>query len=156
MAYRSSVQESTKETPHAMLYGEEMVLPIDMGMAPIDAEGNDLSTDFAQGLGHRIRMTHNRARKELQQAARRQKRNYDKACEADPIKQGSFVWLHNEVRKKGQCPKHQYKWEGPFLVINKLSDVVFRIQKSQQSKPKVVHYDRLKPYEGDELPNWPN
>ena len=31
MAYRSSVQEATNETPHAMLYGEEMVLPIDMG-----------------------------------------------------------------------------------------------------------------------------
>ena len=156
MAYRSSVQESTKETPHAMLYGEEMVLPIDMGNAPINSKDRDLITDFAQELRHRIRTTHNRAREELQQAARRQKRNYDKACLDDPIEQGSFVWLHNEVRKKGQCPKLQYKWEGPFLVIKKLSDVVFRIQKSQQSKPKVVHYDRLKPYEGNELPNWLN
>ena len=32
--------------------------------------------------------------------------------------------------------------------------MVFRIQKSQQLKPKVIHYDKLKPYEGDELPNW--
>ncbi len=43
----------------------------------------------------------------------------------------------------------------PYLVIDKLSDVMYRIQKSPHSKPKlIVHYDRLKPYEGEEVHNW--
>ena len=154
MAYRSAVQESTQETPHAMLYGEEMVLPIDLATAPGNDQDKKLNTDYVQDLRSTLRATHDRAREKLQLAARRQKRNYDKACIKDPIEEGSFVWLHNETRKKGQCPKLQYKWEGPYLVIKKLSDVVFRIQKSQQSKPKVVHYDRLKPYVGEPLHSW--
>ena len=99
-------------------------------------------------------MTHNRAREMLEQAARRQKRNYDKGDSRKSFTGRSFVWLHCESRKKGQCPKLQFKWDGPYLVITKLSDVVYRIQKSPQSKPKVVHFDRLKPYEGDPLESW--
>ena len=44
MAYRSAVQESTQETPHAMLYGEEMVLPIDLGKAPVNEKDAELTT----------------------------------------------------------------------------------------------------------------
>ena len=155
MAYRSSTQESTGETPHAMLYGEEMKLPIDISSAPSDhREDEDHSTDYVQELRRKLKCNHERAREVLKQAAKRQKRNHDRNVILHPVSEGTFVWLHNEVRKKGQCPKLQFKWDGPFIVTKKLSDVVFRIQKSPQSKPKVVHYDRLKPYEGKELQSW--
>jgi hypothetical protein len=157
MAYRSAVQESTGETPHAMMYGEEMTLPVDLTSTPVEtAEDQDASctTDYAQGLRKKIRAAHERARRELKLAATRQKRNYDKGVVNSPILAGTFVWLHNEIRRKGQCPKLQFKWDGPYLVTAKLSDVVFRIQKSPQSKPRVVHYDRLKPYNGARLTNW--
>lgn len=39
-------------------------------------------------------------------------------------------------------------------MIKKLSDVTYRIQETQRSKPKVVHSDRLKPYLGENKPNW--
>ena len=155
MAYRSSVQESTGETPHAMLYGEEMALPIDLSRNPVNCEQDrELTTDYAQELRRKLRSTHERAREVLQQAARRQKRNYDKGIADKPLNVGSFVWLHQEIRKKGRCPKLQFKWDGPYLITHKLSDVVYRIQKTNHSKPKVVHYDRLKPYEGTELQSW--
>lgn len=47
-------------------------------------------------------------------------------------------------------------WEGPYLVVTVLSDVTYRIQKTARSKLKVVHSDRLKPYEGPELEAWSN
>ena len=96
MAYRSAVQESTQETPHAMLYGEEMVLPIDLGKAPVNEKDAELTTDYAQELRYKLRMTHNRARKMLAQEARRQKRNNDKGILENPLQEGSFVWLHCE------------------------------------------------------------
>ena len=37
-------------------------------------------------------------------------------------------------------------WTGPYLVIGKISDLVYQIQASRRSKPKVVHLDHLKPY----------
>ena len=70
------------------------------------------------------------------------------------LREGQFVWLFNNSRKKGLTPKLQCRWLGPFLIIKKLSDVVFRIQQSPRGKPKVVHFDRLKPYEGDPLKPW--
>jgi hypothetical protein len=40
------------------------------------------------------------------------------------------------------------------LVIEKLSDVTFRIQRSPRTVPKVVHYNRLKKYRGEGLQSW--
>ena len=69
----------------------------------------------------------------MQGAARRQKRNYDKKAVAKSYLVGSFVWIHNEIRKRGRSPKLEFKWHGPYLVTGKLSDVVYRIQQSPKS-----------------------
>ena len=48
-------------------------------------------------------------------------------------------------------------WTGPYLVIQRLSDLLYRIQASKRARPKVVHVDHLKKYyfEDDEEPaNW--
>ncbi|XP_072048520.1 uncharacterized protein [Amphiura filiformis] len=63
MAYRSSVQESTSETPHAMLYGMEMELPIDLSSTPVEPETDRvLKTDYAQAMRNNLRAVHDRAR----------------------------------------------------------------------------------------------
>ncbi|XP_072022077.1 uncharacterized protein [Amphiura filiformis] len=145
MAYRSSVQESTSETPHAMLYGMEMELPIYISSTPVEPETDKVfKTDYAQAMRNNLRAVHDRARENVQQAAKRQKRNYDRGIITQPIQVESFVWLHQEVRKKGRRPKLQFKWDGPYLVTTKLSDVVYRIQKSPQSKPKVEDSNHTK------------
>ena len=36
----------------------------------------------------------------------------------------------------------------------RISDVLYRIQMTDNSKPKVVHFDRLKPYTGTDPPTW--
>ena len=40
--------------------------------------------------------------------------------------------------------------------MKRLSDVTYRIQKSVKAKPKVVHFDRLKLYKGENPPQWEN
>ena len=42
------------------------------------------------------------------------------------------------------------RWDGPYVVINHLNDVIVRIQRGLRAKPKVVHVNRLKPYHGEE------
>lgn len=156
MAYRSSVQESTGESPHMMMYGEDMVLPIDLYSSPVNQEHEtELRTDYARELRHNLREAHDRARGALKKAAVRQKKCYDgKGVRREHLEVGSFVWLHNVVRRKGYNPKLQFKWEGPFLITTRLSDVVYRIQRSPKSKPRVIHFERLKPYQGCELTSW--
>jgi hypothetical protein len=46
------------------------------------------------------------------------------------------------------------EWQGPYLVTKRLNDTVYRIQLKQQSKPKVVHRNRLWKYTGETPPTW--
>ncbi|KAJ8973583.1 hypothetical protein NQ317_011837 [Molorchus minor] len=59
---------------------------------------------------------------------------------------GDEVWLYNPARKKGRSPKLQKTWEGPYTVIKRINDLVYRIQRGPRAKMKVVHLDRLAPY----------
>ena len=52
-----------------------------------------------------------------------------------------MVWLQYQIRKKGKCPKLTRSWCGPFVVVEQLSDVLYKIQKTPQS---IMHADRLK------------
>ncbi|KAH1011077.1 hypothetical protein HUJ04_000516 [Dendroctonus ponderosae] len=51
-------------------------------------------------------------------------------------------------RKVGKSPKLSPNWEGPYTVIKKINDVVYRIQRTPRAKMKVVHLDRLTKYHG--------
>jgi len=114
--------------------------------APPDAP--PLQTDYAQAVQKRLATAHDLAREHLNKAAIRQKRNYDKWLAGKPYTIGDSVWLHNVRRKKRRNAKLDCPWEGPYLVISVLSDVVYRIQKSAKAKPNVIHADPLKPYLG--------
>ncbi|KAJ8959369.1 hypothetical protein NQ318_022055 [Aromia moschata] len=57
-------------------------------------------------------------------------------------------------RTKGKSPKLQSNWEGPYTIIKKINDLVYRIQLSPRSKPKVVHLERLAKYTGHNPPDW--
>ena len=60
------------------------------------------------------------------------------------------------VRKPGISPKMIKDWKGPYIITEKFGDVLYKIQLSPRRKPKVVHYDKLKPYLGENKPLWFN
>ncbi|XP_038052806.1 uncharacterized protein LOC119725470 [Patiria miniata] len=156
-AYRASPQESTGESPNMLMLGREVRLPIDLAVEqPRDdqqeVEGEE--TDYAQQLREQFRLAHGRARKCLKRSARRQKTHYDRRSVKYNLVAGDFVWLHNPAKRKGLSPKLQCRWEGPYLIVHKLSDVIFRIQRKKGGKMKVVHRDRLKSYIGNPLVSW--
>ncbi|KAJ8944180.1 hypothetical protein NQ318_016160 [Aromia moschata] len=70
------------------------------------------------------------------------------------FKPGDAVWLYAPKRTKGKSPKLQSNWEGPYTIINKINDLVYRIQLSPRSKPKLVHLERLARYTGHNPPDW--
>ncbi|GBN47251.1 Mitotic spindle assembly checkpoint protein MAD1 [Araneus ventricosus] len=54
--------------------------------------------------------------------------------------------MYNLKQRRGLSPKLQQNWEGPYTVVEKLNDVVYRVQRSPNAKPKVIHINRLAPY----------
>ena len=145
MAYRSSIHESTQETPSVMMLGREMNLPIDLVVPPPPGEEFS-SINYVCELRSKFRKVHDIARVAAKKASERQKRTYDLSSNPKTYQVGDQVWLYTPNKKKGLSPKLQRFWDGPFTVLHRLSDVTYRIRKSAQSKPKVVHHDRLKPF----------
>ncbi len=153
-AYRSTVQESTGETPNMLMFGREIATPLDLLVENVHDDKEQ--TDYAQELRDNLRSAHAQAREALKKSARRQKKQYDRKAYSGrlSIQEGSFVWVYDHQRKPGISKKLKLPWEGPYLVVKKLSDVHCKIQRSPRSKYRIVHMDRLKPYEGSDLKNW--
>ncbi|KAG7176885.1 hypothetical protein Hamer_G000082 [Homarus americanus] len=65
-----------------------------------------------------------------------------------------YLGLYNPLQKKGQSPKLQSPWEGPYTVVERLSDVTYRIRGRRKAQPKVVHVSRLWQYHGPGQYTW--
>jgi hypothetical protein len=154
LAYRSSRHESTGESPNMLMLGREVSTPIDVMFESPDDSADAPTSDYALELREQLRQAHENARKVLKVSAERQRRNYDRRVTSIVYGEKEFVWLHNPQRKVGVSSKLRLPWEGPYLIMDKLSDVHYRIQKSTKTAYKVVHADRLKRYEGPELQKW--
>ncbi|KAJ8955985.1 hypothetical protein NQ318_006256 [Aromia moschata] len=147
-AYRSSVHETTGQTPASIVMGRELRLPCDLkfGCTP----GDDVAgEDYVSTLRQRMDDIHERVRSNIQGASDRMKETYDINANDGRYQPGNQVWLYNPQRRRGLSPKLQSSWEGPYEVVTRINDVVYRIQKLPRGKPRVVHFNRLAPFAGN-------
>ena len=111
--------------------------------------------EYAAKLSMQMERIHQFARQYLKLSSDRQKRKYDhRPINQHQYHQGDAVWLYSPQREKGICPKLMQHFDGPYLVVKRMSDVLYCIQKGSRSKPKVVHHDRLKACCGPNVPDW--
>lgn len=148
MAYRSAVHNTTGLTPARILFGKELRLPCDLKFGSPENEQMDVE-DYAYRLREKLLAIHEIARERIQLASDRMKARYDVNASNSGFYEGDRVWLYNPQRKKGISPKLTPAWEGPYTVVKRINDVVYRIQRSPKAKMKVVHLDRLMIYHGD-------
>ena len=154
-AYRAAVHESTGLTPNLVMLGRELRMPAELmtgGVIPATSENADAGS-FVDRLRKKINHAHNIARKHLMQATRKQKSFYDVKLSFHQYKPGDCVW-YLTGNKPGQSPKLQCKYEGPFVVVEKLNELDYLIQKEYRGRTTVVHHDKLKIYKGDYQPLW--
>lgn len=64
---------------------------------------------------------------------------------------GELVWVYSPQRKKGRCPKRDIQWVGPGRVLERLGEVVYRVQLPPSGRRVALHRDRLAPYRGNAL-----
>ncbi|KAJ8914274.1 hypothetical protein NQ315_011007 [Exocentrus adspersus] len=120
-------------------------LPIDLiSDRPKKEEGVN---NYISHLQDRLKLTHAEVRQKMRIESDRMKTRYDLRANTGGFQVGEKVWLYNPKRTKGKSPKLQKSWEGPYIVVTRLNDVVYRIQKNPQAKMKIVHIDRLTPYQ---------
>jgi hypothetical protein len=149
--YRSSVHESTGETPFSLMFGREAQLPADIMYNVTGKNGSSQSPpkDQADRLRKRLSEAYTRVRSHLKKHQNKQKFHYDARAHGKAYKKGDLVWLHCPAVPRGCSRKLHRPWRGPYVVIKVMGDAVYRIKLvSNSQQRKVVHYNRLKPYEG--------
>lgn len=148
MAYRSSVHESTGYTPNMLMLGREVATPLDI-MYSISKENEQQSVhEYVWKLRKIMEEAHQFTRQFTGQAMLRQKKYHDRNVTQKRFDVGDKVLVFIPQRTVGKSPSF---WYGPYVVVQKHTDLTYKVQKEGDRKTMVVHIDRLRPYGSQKL-----
>ena len=154
--YRATPQESTGLTPNLLMLGRETKLPVELVYGSHSSASRPITNygQYVDTLRERMQRAHSVARQYLKTNTIRQKEVYDAKLVVNKYEMGNVVWVLNESRIEGLAPKLQPTYFGPCVVIQKINDLIFKIQLNKHGKVRIVHHNKLKPYEGTDYPAW--
>ncbi len=145
LGYNTSVHPTTGETPFYLMFGRQVRMPVDIMYGTPTPQATTVSQYVAELRSH-LEIAYQHVRERMGRKLQRQKELYDRKAHGDPFEPGDLVWLHSPAVPRGQSKKLHRPWTGPFRIVRKLSDAVYRVQNTQARRQRmVVHFDRLKP-----------
>ena len=80
------------------------------------------------------------------------KRRYDLKTNYKEYNVGDRVWYLKPRRRVGYNPKLQADWKGPMVIIERLNNVLYRIQSGPKAKSEIAHHDHINPYLCEDKP----
>ena len=117
-AYRTSVQESTQESPFHLLYGRDPCLPTEETLyLPATRSQFDVGS-YQEELVIGLQEAWEMARAHVKKAQRRQQRNYDKRATPVTLRKGDRVYLHVPSAKQGKAHKFARPFRGPYRIVS--------------------------------------
>ena len=101
--------------------------------------------EYREDLLRKLELAFKIVRKQLIKAREYQKKYYDKKAKLQGFTIGDKVYLHNTANKIGISPKFtKLNWKGPCRVLEKKSDLTYRIRHCTTLREEVVNVNRLK------------
>lgn len=145
-AYNTSVQESSKLSPFQLIYGRLPQYPIDLEV--ITTTDPTVNGPFdAEIVQQRMCIARRIASENIEAAQKRSKKYYDMKTNTISYDIGESVMYMNNKRHKGVRGKLEKKWIGPFVVVERVSKVIYVIRaKYLQAPERRVHVDQLRPF----------
>ena len=64
------------------------------------------------------------------------------------------MWYATEAGQIDKASKLWVPFQGPYLVLQKLSDLDYKIQPDAKGKQKEVHHNKVRPYDGVHTLPW--
>lgn len=138
--YNTHVHSSTKFMPYELVFGIKPRIPNSFTSTP---EFKYTYDAYHNQLQHRLQKSHEIARKNLIEMKEKAKTRYDRTSTSHKFQVGDFVYLKNEVTKKGLSKKLSPDFTGPYEIIeiHDTPNVTLKIK----NKFVKVHTNRLKP-----------
>lgn len=156
-AINTAVQSSTMMTPAFLNLGRnprpaKALRDEDPNPQPLDPGDPDLWNDRMK----RLPLIHDWVHRNLEQAAKRQARYYNKNRKDARYSVGDLVMRKHRVLSSGVqnfAAKLAPRFNGPYKILKVLSPVVYEIEDPDSRKNPKVHIKDLKPYRPSEEPN---
>ena len=108
-------------------------------------EQRQIPTEYLKQQTSKLRQAnYGMARKSARAATQWYRDYYDARTSGDTSQIGDKVWRQSHVRKKGTSSKLSPKWEGPYVIVKRITDDVYRMKKEKGRKRVVVYFCYLK------------
>ena len=139
-ALNTRVHSSTKMTPYFMTYMEHPIFPW--------SQNQHLSYSESEIMARIRLLQHARGliSQNSEEAKAASKKAYDIKTKARKFVPGDDVLLHCPDPPEGTSKKLYIPWRGIYTIVEKTSDVIYKIKK-KGGKAKSVHINRLKYYD---------
>ncbi|KAK3916834.1 Retrovirus-related Pol polyprotein from transposon 412 [Frankliniella fusca] len=153
LAYRTAPHSATRVSPAEMLYGRMLSLPADLAREPPPAAHLPFNeSEYPRWLRETMRRIHADARVMREATSQKYKVNYDLSTALFPGKPGDAVWLYRPVRKPGRNPKLAPKWEGPYVILERVNDLIVWLQSRTNGKKRMANVQNIAPYVDPDFP----
>ncbi|MCG8096512.1 MAG: DDE-type integrase/transposase/recombinase [Candidatus Thiodiazotropha endolucinida] len=155
MAYRATQNKSTGCTPNLVFLNREISCPLDLMIGPPpNTIDETCPVHYIEWVKSAMAITNDFVFRNIGQAAKRQKSDYDQGLKLRQYKKGDWVWRFYPPTAN---QKLNQGWTGPYLVLKCMSKVNYLIQRDPKKPVINVHIDDIKPYEGELTPtSWLN
>ena len=144
MAYRSSEHETTGMTPNLLMFGREVSTPIDIAFEMSNSIKRIPTSQWVWELQETLQDAYSVVREYTGQSIRRQKRYHDTKLSFETFEKGDQVYVYFPVKKVGSSSKFTSFWRGPFQIISKESDVLYKVDCGRSNSFQIVHINRLR------------
>jgi hypothetical protein len=147
LAYRASTNDTTGFTPASLVFGRELRLPCEL-LFEATPDKERPTTDYAADLLDNLHDIHNYARQTSEANQRPDEHSIRKTSQLRRLPRGRQSVALSPNPHEAEIAKFQSSWEGPFKVVTRLNDMVYRIQKNSRSRMILVYLVRLATYHG--------
>ena len=150
-AYNCMDTTATNFSPHYLMFGRELNLPINIKFGVRTPDLVATSTkNYVEKLQKRLAWAYKKAQEVNHKKSKRNKRNYERKVRCSKLEIGDKV----QVRQKAFKKKHkiQDKWEDVYIVVAQPNDKfpVFIVMNERSKRSRTLHRNMLFPL-GQEL-----
>ena len=136
---------STGHSPFMLLYGREPTLPLDIHLT-VPSEIPATICDHLALLISKLETVRHYAIKNLEEHSTQMKTQADKSVHITDFKIGDVVYVYTPHVKVHTSKKLAMLWSGPYILTEKLSDILFKLRRLSDNKliSVPVHVNRFK------------
>jgi len=118
-AYRSSLQESTRESPFFLLYGRDPRLPTETALSQPESPYQVDVEDYRTELVTQMSRVWTLAKQKIEQAQQAQKIQYDRhATNLEKLRVGDRVMVYMLDQVQGKMRKLARPFHGPYQILS--------------------------------------